>query len=69
MLYEFKCNDCNRIFEIKRPMSESGDPVKCPVCGVTGQRVFSILQWIWGGSVYRPDGSRREQNDYAILKG
>jgi len=69
MLYEFKCSDCNHTFEVKRLMSDCGEPAVCPECGKEAQRVYSRLDWIWAGELFRPDGSRREQNDYASLKG
>lgn len=28
--YAYRCRDCTRTFEVKRPMSESGDPASCP---------------------------------------
>ena len=29
-LYEFRCRSCDDVFEVRRPMSESGDPATCP---------------------------------------
>lgn len=29
-LYEFRCRSCDDVFEVRRPMSESGDPAACP---------------------------------------
>ncbi len=71
MLYQFKCEKHGKEsihFEVSQPIMAEHE-ADCPVCGALAQRIFSVLQWIWGGSVYRPDGSLREQNDYAILKG
>ena len=28
--YEFRCRACDDTFEVRRPMSESGDPAACP---------------------------------------
>jgi len=71
MQYQFKCERHGKEplhFEVSQPIN-SHHAARCPECGVTAQRVFSSLQCIWANSVYRPDGSYREQNDYAILKG
>lgn len=28
--YEFRCRDCEQVFEISRPMDRSGEPAACP---------------------------------------
>jgi len=67
MQYDFKCQEHGE-FEVSQPIMAE-HTASCPECGVTAQRVFSPLQCIWAGSVFRSDGSYREQNDYAALKG
>jgi putative FmdB family regulatory protein len=67
MLYQFKCRE-HGTFEVSQPIL-SEHKADCPECGKECQRVYSRLQWIWAGEAYRPDGSKREDNDYAILKG
>lgn len=32
-VYEFVCLDCQKPFELVRPMSESSSAPKCPACG------------------------------------
>jgi putative FmdB family regulatory protein len=34
-VYEFVCRDCQKPFEVVRPMSESATTPKCPACGST----------------------------------
>jgi len=71
MIYKFKCGRHGEkplYFEVKQPML-SEHTAKCPECGVTAQRIYSKPQWIWANSVYRPDGSLRQDSDYAMLKG
>jgi putative FmdB family regulatory protein len=34
-VYEFVCRDCQKPFEVVRPMSESTTTPKCPACGST----------------------------------
>ena len=69
MQYQFKCKECEEqgkplIFEVSQPI-EAEHEANCPECGKPAQRLYSLLNWIWGGSTYRPDGSRREDKDYA----
>ena len=28
--YDFRCRECEQTFEVSRPMSEAGDPARCP---------------------------------------
>jgi putative FmdB family regulatory protein len=34
-VYEFVCRDCQKPFEIVRPMSEAATVPTCPACGST----------------------------------
>jgi putative FmdB family regulatory protein len=34
-VYEFVCRDCQKPFEIIRPISQASSEVKCPSCGST----------------------------------
>jgi putative FmdB family regulatory protein len=65
MKYEYKCQK-HGTFEIKQSLFEE-HKADCPECGLTAQRIYANLQWIWAYSVYRPDGSRREDKDYAPI--
>lgn len=44
-IYEFTCRDCQKTFEIVRPMSESSSTnVTCPGCGSTKvDRIWSSV--------------------------
>ena len=66
MIYEFKC--CNQTFEVEQPLMAE-HRANCPNCGNEAQRIFGELQWIWAGALYRPDGSKREEKDYAPVMG
>lgn len=69
MLYDFKCSDCQCEFQVKQPML-TNHKADCPECGKLAQRVYSRLEWVWGNSVYRPDGSLRPDSDYApVMRG
>ncbi len=67
MLYQFRCPEHGEI-EVNQPML-SEHKAQCPICGIECQRIFSSLQVIWIGEIFRSDGSRRTQDDYAVLKG
>jgi len=69
MQYEFECKECGLIFEVNQPML-SDHKASCPQCGKPSQRIYGTLEWIWKGEAYRPDGSRREDKDYApVMRG
>jgi putative FmdB family regulatory protein len=43
-VYEFVCRDCQKPFEIVRPMSESSANVQCAHCGSTKvERIWSTV--------------------------
>jgi putative FmdB family regulatory protein len=43
-VYEFACRDCQKTFEIVRPMSESSATVTCAHCGSTKvERIWSSV--------------------------
>lgn len=67
MRYDFNCRE-HGIFEVQQPILEE-HKADCPQCGEEAQRIYSALEVIWGGSLYRPDGSRREHDDYAQVMG
>ena len=37
-LYEYKCSDCEKQFELMRSMSAADDLAECPECGRTESR-------------------------------
>lgn len=43
-MYEFTCRDCQKTFEIVRPMSESSEKAACPHCGsMRVDRIWSTV--------------------------
>ncbi len=68
MFYEFTCEDCGT-FEVNQSML-SDHKSNCPQCGKEAQRIYAVLEVVWAGEAYRPDGSRREHDDYtSVMKG
>ena len=48
MKYTFSCDDCFITFEVERSMRDMPMPVKCPVCGKIGKRVYNPFNVTWG---------------------
>ncbi|MGI2336195.1 MAG: FmdB family zinc ribbon protein [Dehalogenimonas sp.] len=42
-IYEFRCMDCRKKFDLLRPMSQSTDPAECPVCKGNARRIASTF--------------------------
>ena len=43
-IYEFRCKDCERKFEVKLPMSRSGEKQSCPECKSSNTlRIFNAV--------------------------
>ena len=40
-LYEYQCSVCERVFEAMNRMERADDPIFCPTCGCTGERIYS----------------------------
>lgn len=47
--YDFKCCDCETVFEVVRPLGNS-EPVECPECEGDTKRVFSPVGVVFKGS-------------------
>ncbi|KKN76440.1 hypothetical protein LCGC14_0369490 [marine sediment metagenome] len=67
MLYEFRCPG-HGTFTLKQGIL-SDHVARCPECDCPAQRIYSPFRWGQGNPVFRPDGSYREDKDYAVLKG
>lgn len=68
MLYEFKCPKGHGSFEVEQDML-ADHKADCPKCQLPAQRIFPRLEVIWSGSIYRPDSSLRQDEDYAEVMG
>jgi len=49
--YEYECPQCDKVFEVTKPMSKHGTPESCSECGVEGERRLSET-----GVILRGDG-------------
>ncbi|HEX7094650.1 MAG TPA: zinc ribbon domain-containing protein [Acidimicrobiales bacterium] len=41
--YEFRCRECDTVFEERRPMSESSAPATCPAGHTNTVRLLSVF--------------------------
>jgi putative FmdB family regulatory protein len=44
MIYEYKCDGCNAVVELQRPMRGRDNETKCVKCGTSMRRVFSPVK-------------------------
>lgn len=69
MIYEFRCPTCQSRFEVRQGIFDTHEAL-CPKCKTPAQRIYSSPIWILADSVFRPDGSLREDKDYApVMRG
>jgi len=62
--YDFRCTECDEVFEVSRPMGSSAKEC-CPSCGAAAKRVFTPVGVAFKGSGfhntdYRPKPSGDE---------
>ena len=39
-VYEYYCDDCDKVFDSLQAISKSGEPVACPECGLASDRIM-----------------------------
>ncbi|MCS5678332.1 MAG: zinc ribbon domain-containing protein, partial [Acidimicrobiales bacterium] len=47
-LYDYRCGTCDTVFEVRRPMSESGDSAACPAGHQGARRLLSVFAAVGG---------------------
>ncbi|MAT05125.1 MAG: FmdB family transcriptional regulator [Acidimicrobiaceae bacterium] len=52
--YEFRCRTCDDTFEVRRSMSESGDPAACPDGHADTVRLLSVFARTGGSTAAAP---------------
>jgi putative FmdB family regulatory protein len=45
-LYEYYCDKCGKVFEIKVPLARYGEEIRCPYCGEPLKRHISPVSFI-----------------------
>lgn len=58
-LYEFKCRTCDDTFEVRRPMSEAGDPATCPEGHKGAVRLLSVFASVGASGAASPTPAAR----------
>jgi len=60
-LYEYKCDDCDSGFALKRSVDACHSDVNCPQCRGKVRRVFSAVPIIFRGSGFYITDSKNSQ--------
>jgi len=47
-LYEFRCRTCDDTFDVRRPMSQAGEPAECPNGHPGAVRLLSVFASVGG---------------------
>jgi putative FmdB family regulatory protein len=53
-LYEYRCTDCDTVFEQRRPMAESDADVRCPDGHAGARRLLSVFASTRSGGAPAP---------------
>ena len=58
MRYDWRCEPCDKVHEVVRPVVMSGEPYACPDCGGATARIYSAVvpKEFW--EFRAPDGTR-----------
>lgn len=55
--YDFKCDTCGNLVEVKRSIQYAEDPYYCPTCGDQMKKVFSPIPAVFkGGGFFKTGG-------------
>ena len=65
--YDFRCQDCQVVFEVTRSIGDT-DPVACPACGGDTKRVFSPVGVVFKGSGFHNTDYRKKPADTSPQK-
>lgn len=65
--YGYKCMKCGDVWELNRPMANSGDPVPCVKCNTERQRVFNAPQIITSRWADKPENKYAGQSSNAEM--
>jgi len=47
VIYDYICVQCQKVFEVKKPMMQFARQEPCPECGSPARRKFSALNVTW----------------------
>jgi putative FmdB family regulatory protein len=63
-IYEYRCAEERKLFQLRRPMSQLDDPAACPDCGAPAKRVLSLF-----ATIARGDNTGSSETDFAASGG
>jgi putative FmdB family regulatory protein len=63
-IYEYRCADERKVFQLRRPMSQLDEPAACPDCGAPAKRVLSLF-----ATIARGDGGPAAERDFSSPGG
>lgn len=49
MLFDYRCSECEHVFESDFPVGKAAKEVECPECGKTAKRAFTSCNFILKG--------------------
>ncbi len=50
-IYEYECEKCGEVFELRRPIDKQDEKTRCPVCGDQNcHRIYSVSSILASGS-------------------
>jgi len=50
-IYEFRCRECREVFELLRPVGDTGKGLTCPACeSASVEKIFSVFSASSGGA-------------------
>ncbi|MBI2304879.1 MAG: zinc ribbon domain-containing protein [Chloroflexi bacterium] len=55
-LYEYFCPQCQKEFELMRPLSKAEEPASCPRCGTRSEKLVSTFAARTGSYIRPPEG-------------
>lgn len=45
--YDYKCDACEQVFDIERPVEEAGEPAACPFCEQMARRIYNAPKFLF----------------------
>ncbi|MCS6801534.1 MAG: zinc ribbon domain-containing protein [Chloroflexota bacterium] len=63
-IYEYRCVEERKLFQVRRPMSQLDEPTACPDCGAPAKRVLSLF-----ATIARGDGASSAEESLAAPGG
>lgn len=63
MLYEFKCGDCHKKFEMNESMKETTPTKECPFCSGIANKIIQLAPVIYKGNGWSEGNNPHEKFD------